>query len=173
MAGYKLMDSTGKPLGFVFPHQDLLVSMTEALKEQQLTAYIDLSEHLKNMSILAFDEKDFQSLERIEEVKAAFKKHINTVSVEKIDNCTIYNIENVNSEYFKNADLKIMCEYRFAGVIERICIAALRKTILRDQVPEAQTKIFYQPGRDIDLTIRGFNEYLEEKGFSPMDLEGV
>lgn len=171
MAGYKLMDSSGKPLGFVFPHQDILVSMTEALKDQQLTAYIDLVEHLKNMSILAFEEKDFLSLERIDEVKATFKKHINSVSVEKIDNSSIYNIQDVNSEYYKNADLKIMCEFRFAGVIERICIAALRKTILKDQVPEAQTRIFYKPERDIELTVRGFNDYLEEKGFKP--LEGV
>lgn len=140
-----------------------MISMTEALKNQEHIAYIDLVEHLKNMSILSFDKKDLDLLEKIEEITAAFKKHIDLTSKEKIDSSSIYTIENVNSIYNRNMDLKILCEFRFSGVIERICISALRKTIFRDQIPEAQgVSIFYDPERDIRQNIKNFNRVLEE-----------
>lgn len=162
MSAFKLIDGD-KPIVFMYPYQDLMISMTEALKNQEHIAYIDLVEHLKNMSILSFDKKDLDLLEKIDMIVASFKKHIDKTSKEKIDSSTIYSIENVSSIYNRNMDLKILCEFKFSGVIERICIAALRKTIFRDQVPEAQgISIFYEPERDIKLNIQGFNRILEE-----------
>ena len=162
MSAFKLIDGD-KPIVFMYPYQDLMISMTEALKNQEHIAYIDLVEHLKNMSILSFDKKDLDLLEKIDMIVASFKKHIDKTSKEKIDSSTIYSIENVSSIYNRNMDLKILCEFKFSGVIERICIAALRKTIFRDQVPEAQgISIFYEPERDIKLNIQSFNRILEE-----------
>lgn len=144
--------------------------MTEALKDGNLTAYIDLVEHLKNLSILAFDKKDFESIEKIDKVKSEFRRHIDKFSREKLENSTLYNIENVNNEFGTNANLKIMCEFKFSGVIERICIASLRKTILRDQVPEAQgVTVFYDSDRDMELCRKCFNAYLEEKEIPAME----
>lgn len=162
MSAFKLVDGS-KPIDFIYPYQDLMISMTEALKNQEHIAYIDLVGHLKNMSILSFDKKDLDFLEKIDEIVANFKKHINSTSKEKIDSSTIYSIENVSSIYNRNMDLKILCEFKFSGVIERMCIAALRKTIFRDQIPEAQgVSIFYEAERDIKLNIQSFNRVLEE-----------
>lgn len=162
MSAFKLVDGS-KPIDFIYPYQDLMISMTEALKNQEHIAYIDLVGHLKNMSILSFDKKDLDFLEKIDEIVANFKKHINFTSKEKIDSSTIYSIENVSSIYNRNMDLKILCEFKFSGVIERMCIAALRKTIFRDQIPEAQgVSIFYEAERDIKLNIQSFNRILEE-----------
>jgi len=162
MSAFKFIDGN-KPIVFMYPYQDIMISMTEALKNQEHIAYIDLVEHLKNMSILSFDKKDLYLLEKIEEIVASFKKHVDKTSKDKIDSSTIYTIENVNSIYNRNMDLKILCEFKFSGVIERICISALRKTIFRDQIPEAQgVSIFYDPERDITLNIQSFNRTLEE-----------
>lgn len=162
MSAYKFVDGS-KPIGFMYPYQDIMISMTEALKNQEHVAYIDLVEHLKNMSILSFEKKDLDLLEKIDNITSTFRKHIDRSSKEKIDSSTIYTIENVNSIYNRNMDLKVLCEFKFSGVVERICIAALRKTIFRDQIPEAQgVTIFYDPERDIRLNIQGFNRVLEE-----------
>lgn len=162
MSAFKFVDGS-KPIVFMYPYQDIMISMTEALKNQEHIAYIDLVEHLKNMSILSFDKKDIDLLEKIDEIVANFKKHIDKTSKEKIDSSTIYSIENVSSIYNRNMDLKILCEFKFSGVVERICIAALRKTIFRDQIPEAQgISIYYEPERDIKQNIQSFNRILEE-----------
>lgn len=148
-----------------------MISMTEALKNQEHIAYIDLVEHLRNMSILSFDKKDLDLLEKIEEITATFKKHIDLTSKEKLESSSIYSIENVNSIYYRNMDLKILCEFKFSGVIERICISALRKTILREQIPEAQgVTIYYDPERDIRQNIKNFNWVLEESEIQPCEV---
>lgn len=170
ISAFKFVDGN-KQIGFLYPYQDILVSMTEALKNQEHIAYIDLVEHLRNMSILSFDKKDLDLLEKIEEITANFKKHIDTTSKEKIDGSSIYSIENVNSIYNRNMDLKILCEFKFSGVIERICISALRKTIFRDQIPEAQgVTIFYEPERDIRQNVKSFNHVLEESEIKPCEV---
>ncbi len=170
ISAFKFVEGN-KPIAFLYPYQDIMISMTEALKNQEHIAYIDLVEHLKNMSILAFDSKDLDLLEKIEEITANFKKHIDTTSKEKLDNSTIYTIENVNSIYNRNMDLKILCEFKFCGAIERICISALRKTIFRDQIPEAQgITIFYDPERDVKQNIKNFNRVLEENEINPCEV---
>lgn len=171
MSAFKFVDGN-KPIGFLYPYQDIIVSMTEALKNQEHVAYIDLVEHLKNMSILSFEKKDWDLLEKIEDITACFKIHIDRTSREKISDSTIYSIENVNSIYNRNMDLKILCEFRFSGVIERLCIAALRKTIFRDQIPDAQGgSIFYDPERDIRQSVRNFNRVLEESEIMPCEVK--
>ncbi|MDI9395798.1 MAG: hypothetical protein QM426_10490 [Euryarchaeota archaeon] len=168
---YKIVDGNGKQPVFIYPHQDILVKMTESLREGNLTAYIDLVEHLKNLSILAFDDNDFVNVEKVEKIKSEFRRHIDKFSREKLESSALYSVENVNSEYNQNASMKIMCEFKFAGIIERICITALRKTILRDQIPEAQgVTVYYKPDRDIKLNINYFNAYLEERGIQAMDV---
>jgi hypothetical protein len=170
MSAFKFVDGS-KPIEFTYPYQNIMISMTEALKNQEHIAYIDLVEHLKNMSILAFGEKDLDLLEKIEEVTACFKKHIDRTSKEKLDSSSIYTIENVNSIYNRNMDLKILCEFRFSGVVERICIAALRKTIFRDQIPEAQgVSIFYDPERDVKQVVKRVNMVLEECEIKPCEV---
>jgi hypothetical protein len=170
MSGYKFVDGS-KPIGFMYPYQDVMISMTEALKNQEHIAYIDLVQHLKNMSILSFDKKDICLLEKLEDVVYIFKKHIDMNSKEKIDNSQLYTIENVNSIYNRNVDLKIFCEYRFSGVIERICIAALRKTVMKDLIPDAQgVNIFYDPEQDLKQIIKSFNRVLEESDIQPCEV---
>lgn len=138
--------------------------MSEALKNNNLTAFIDMVEHLKNLSILAFDKKDFEAIERIDTIKSEFRKHIDAYSNKQLEESPLYSIQNINSVYDVNARLKELCEFKFSGIVERICISALRKTILREQVPEAQHSIFYDISRDIELNIKNFNSFLEEKG---------
>lgn len=161
MAGYKYLEGN-KEIGFIFPYQDIMVSMTEALRDSNLSAYIDLVSHFRNMSILSFDKKDLENLEKIDKIIVTFKTYIEEASKKKMENSTLYSIENINYMYEKNHILKNTCEFKFAGVVERICISALRKTVFKDQLPEAQTGIFYDPSRDIQITIQNFNSILEE-----------
>jgi hypothetical protein len=137
--------------------------MTEALREQDFNAYVDLVSHLRSLSILAFTEKDLESLEKIDSIILQKKKAVDKGFKNKLASSSLYIIENVNYAYYKGGELKTFIEYKFAGVIERVCISALRKTILREQVPEAQqTSIFYDPSRDIELNLNLVNEVLEE-----------
>lgn len=147
-----------------------MVSMTEALRDSNIHAYIDLVSHFRNMSILSFEQKDLDNLEKIDLIIAQFKKYIEIASNEKMQNSTLYSIENVNYTYEKKVQLKIICEFKFSGVIERICIAALRKTVFKDQIPEAQIGIFYDPTRDIQNTIKNFNSVLEENDLSGKEI---
>lgn len=168
MSAFKYIDGN-KSIGFVYPFQDLLVSMTEALQNQEYTAYIDLVSHLRNMSILAFDKKDMGSLEKIDELVIRIKKHVDMSLMQKVNSSELYRVETVNSAYLKGAELKIFCEYRFSYVIERICIYALRKTIFRDQVPETQQTVFYDAVRDINLTLERVNSVLAENEIKPYE----
>ena len=170
MSSFKYVDGN-KPIGFIYPFQDLLVSMTEALQNQEYTAYMDLVSHLRNMSILAFDSKDIESLEKIDELVIKVKKHIDLSLRERVDSSQLYQVETVNSSYLKGVELKIFCEYRFSCVIERVCIYALRKTIFRDQIPEAQQTVFYKAARDIDLTLERVNSVLVENEIKPYEVE--
>jgi len=170
MSSFKYVDGN-KPIGFIYPFQDLLISMTEALQNQEYTAYIDLVSHLRNMSILAFDAKDIESLEKIDELVIKVKKHIDLSLRERVDSSQLYQVETVNSSYLKGVELKIFCEYRFSCVIERVCIYALRKTIFRDQIPEAQQTVFYKAARDIDLTLERVNSVLVENEIKPYEVE--
>jgi hypothetical protein len=144
--------------------------MTEALKEQDFTAYIDLVSHLRSLSILAFDKKDLEHLEKIDILILKIKKHAEKALKTDLQNSIIYNIETANYTYFKIGELKTFIEYRFSGVIERVCISALRKTIFREQVPEAQNTIFYNPSRDIELSINLINGVFEEQDISPYEV---
>ena len=141
--------------------------MTEALKNQDFIAYIDLVSHLRSLSILAFDKKDIESLENIDSIILKNKKHVDKAFKCKLDNSCLFNIENTNYAIYKAGELKTFIEYKFSGVIERVCISALRKTIFREQVPEAQSSIFYDASRDIELCIELINEVLEEHDISP------
>jgi len=170
MSSFKYVDGN-KPIGFIYPFQDLLVSMTEALQNQEYTAYMDLVSHLRNMSILAFDSKDIESLEKIDELVIEVKKHIDLSMRKRVDSSQLYLVETVNSSYLKGVELKIFCEYRFSCVIERVCIYALRKTIFRDQIPEAQQTVFYKAARDIDLTLERVNSVLVENEIKPYEVE--
>lgn len=162
MAAYKFIDGN-RQIGFLYPYQDLLVSMTEALKDQNLIAYIDLVTHLRNMSILAFDKNDLENLERVDGIITGVKRHIDRHSNGKLTDSRIFRMEEINYERVRNMNLKIFCEHKFSGVIERICIASLRKTIFREQIPEAQNgRIFYDPARDIENAIKQVNCILEE-----------
>ncbi|WP_292378370.1 hypothetical protein [Methanosarcina sp. UBA289] len=169
MSAFKYVDGN-KSIGFVYPFQDLLVSMTEALQNQEYTAYIDLVSHLRNMSILAFDKKDIESLEKIDELVIRIKKHVDMSLRQKVNSSELYQVETVNSAYLKGVELKIFCEYRFSYVIERICIYALRKTIFRDQIPEAQQSVFYEASRDISLTLERVNSVLAENEIKPYEV---
>jgi hypothetical protein len=169
MSSFKYVDGN-KPIGFIYPFQDLLVSMTEALQNQEYTAYIDLVSHLRNMSILAFDAKDIESLEKIDELVIKVKKHIDLSLRKRVDSSQLYQVETVNSSYLKGVELKIFCEYRFSYVIERVCIYALRKTIFRDQIPEAQQTVFYKAARDIELTMERVNSVLVENEIKPYEV---
>ena len=169
MSSFKYVDGN-KPIGFIYPFQDLLVSMTEALQNQEYTAYIDLVSHLRNMSILAFDAKDIESLEKIDDLVIKVKKHIDLSLRKRVDSSQLYQVETVNSSYLKGVELKIFCEYRFSYVIERVCIYALRKTIFRDQIPEAQQTVFYKAARDIDLTLERINSVLAENEIKPYEV---
>ncbi|WP_288959390.1 hypothetical protein [uncultured Aminobacterium sp.] len=159
-----------KNIGFVYPFQDLLVSMTEALQNQEYIAYIELVSHFRNMSILAFDKKDIESLEKIDELIIKIKKHIDICLKIEVDSSRLYQVETVNSAYLKGVELKIFCEYRFSHMIERICIYALRKTIFRDQIPETQQTVFYDAARDISLTLERVNSVLMEKEIKPYEV---
>lgn len=170
MSSFKYMDGS-KPIGFVYPFQDLLTSMTEALKEQNFTAYVDLVSHLRNMSILAFDKKDIESLEKIDEICIKCKKHIDVSLRGNLDKASLYNVEDVNSVNYRVHELKTFCEYRFSGVVERICIYALRKTILREQVPEAQSGVYYESQRDIMLTMTLINSVFESSEIKPCEVK--
>lgn len=170
MSAFKYVDGN-KPIGFIYPFQDLLVSMTEALQNQEYTAYIDLVSHLRNMSILAFDKKDIESLEKIDELVILIKKHVDLSMRQKVNSSELYQVETVNSAYLKGVELKIFCEYRFSYVIERICIYSLRKTIFRDQVPEAQQTVFYEASRDISLTLERVNSVLLENEIKPYEVK--
>lgn len=144
--------------------------MTEALKNQDFVAYIDLVSHLRSLSILAFDKKDLENLENIDNLILKIKKHAEKALKTNMNNSSLYKIETANYIYFKIGELKTLIEYRFSGVIERICISALRKTIFREQVPEAQTSIFYDPSRDIELNLILINGIFEEQDISPYEL---
>ncbi|AKB47400.1 hypothetical protein MSKOL_1623 [Methanosarcina sp. Kolksee] len=170
MSSFKYVDGN-KPMGVIYPFQDLLVSMTEALQNQEYTAYIDLVSHLRNMSILAFDTKDIESLEKIDELVIKVKKHIDVSLRKRVDSSQLYQVETVNSSYLKGVELKIFCEYRFSYVIERVCIYALRKTIFRDQIPEAQQTVYYKAARDIELTLERVNSVLVENEIKPYEVE--
>lgn len=169
MSSFKYVDGN-KPIGVIYPFQDLLVSMTEALQNQEYTAYIDLVSHLRNMSILAFDSKDIESLEKIDDLVIKVKKHIDLSLRKRVDSSQLYQVETVNSSYLKGVELKIFCEYRFSYVIERVCIYALRKTIFRDQIPEAQQTVFYKAARDIELTMERVNSVLAENEIKPYEV---
>jgi hypothetical protein len=169
MPAYKFVDGN-KDISFIYPYQDIMVSMTDALKEGDILAYIDLVKHFRNMSLLAFNDKDFSNLERIDTIIAIFQKYISKASFNKMNTAELYSIENVNHAYEKNYEFKIICEYRFSGVMERICIAALRKTVFKDQLPEAQNSIYYDPSRDIELTIKNFNSILEENDILGLEI---
>lgn len=144
--------------------------MTQALKDQDFTAYIDLVSHLRSLSILAFDKKDIESLEKIDILILKNKKNVDISLKKKLDNSNLYNIETTNYVYYRGLELKTFIEYRFSGVIERICISSLRKTIFREQIPEAQSSIFYNASRDIELNIELINEVLEENEISPCEV---
>lgn len=166
MSGYKVINNE-QGVFFLGPYQDLLISMTGALKEQDYIGYVDLTHQLKNLAILAFEEKDFALLTEINRVIVVLKKHIDNASNEELNGSRLYQAERVDYEVSRNADMKIMCEYRFAGVIMRVCIAALRKTILITQVPNAQTDIFYDRNADLKECVSCFNEWLVEQGLKP------
>lgn len=170
MPAYKLMEGN-KEISFIYPYQDIMVSMTEALKNGDILAYIDLVRHFRNMSILAFTDKDLSNLERIDKIIAYFQKYIERANKNKMNSAELYTVENVNHTIEKIYELKIICEYRFSGVVERICIAALRKTVFKDQLPEAQINIFYDPSRDIELTIQNFNSLLEENDILGLEIK--
>ncbi|WP_048140532.1 hypothetical protein [Methanosarcina horonobensis] len=171
MSAYKFIDGS-KPISFMYPYQDIMISMTEALKNQEYISYIDLVGHLKNMAILSFDKKDIELLEKIENIVSNYKKYIDQTSKAKMNTSEIYSIENINSIYNRNIDLKILCEYRFSGIIERICIAALRKTILADMIPNAQSgNIYYESERDLRQVVAAYNRTLEENEISPLEVK--
>lgn len=170
MSSFKYIDGNSH-IGFIYPFQDLLVSMTEALENQEYTAYIDLVSHLRNMSILAFDKRDIESLEKIDELVIKIKKHVDVVLKQKVNSSELYQVETVNSAYLKGVELKVFCEYRFSYVIERICIYALRKTIFKDQIPEAQQTVFYEAARDICLTLERVNSVLVENEIKPYEVK--
>ncbi len=103
-------------------------------------------------------KKDIELLEKIENIVSNYKKYIDQTSKAKMNTSEIYSIENINSIYNRNIDLKILCEYRFSGIIERICIAALRKTILADMIPNAQSgNIYYESERDLRQVVAAYN----------------
>lgn len=141
--------------------------MTEALKNQDFIAYIDLVSHLRSLSILAFDQKDIEHLESIDRIILSYKKSVEASFKNKLNNSSLYNIENMNYAHYRGGELKTFIEYRFSGVVERVCIAALRKTVLREQIPEAQTGIFYDASRDIELTKEIIKGVLGENDISP------
>lgn len=166
MSSYKVIDNE-RGVYFLGPYQDLLISMTDALKRQDYIGYIDLTHQLKNLAILAFEEADFKILTEINRISVIFKKHIDSASNKEIEGSRLYQAERVDYEYSRNADIKIMCEYRFSGVIMRVCVAALRKTIFLTQVPSAQTDIYYDRVADLKECVACFNEYLIDQGLQP------
>lgn len=170
MVAYKFFDNN-QQLNFSYPYQDIIMKLTEALRDQNLSAYIDLVSHFRNMSILAFDEKDLKNLERIDRIKIEFKKYIEAAAKRKMEDSSLYSIENINFMYEKNLELKNVCDFSFSSVVERICISALRRTVFKDHIPEAQTKIYYDPSRDIELAIQDFNFLLEENEICKLEIK--
>lgn len=170
MSSYKVIDNE-KGVFFLGPYQDLLISMTDTLKKQDYIGYIDLVHQLKNLAILAFEKKDFEILSEINRIIVVFKKHIDKASNEEIAGSRLYQAERVDYEFSRNVDLKIVCEYRFSGVVMRVCVAALRKTIFLTQVPNAQTDIFYDRVADLKECVSCFNEWLIDQGLKPCAVE--
>ena len=149
-----------------------MVSMTDALKRQDYIGYIDLTHQLKNLSVLAFEEKDFAISTEINRINVVFRKHIDSESYACIKGSRLYKAENVDYERERNADLKVLCEYRLSGVLMRLCVNALRKTILREQVPDAQSgTTYYKPVNDLKEVVSCYNEYLQEQGIPACAVE--
>lgn len=170
MSSYKVINNENGVF-FLGPYQDLLISMTDTLKKQDYIGYMDLVHQLRNLAILAFEKRDFEILSEMNRIIVVFKKHIDYVSKEKIDGSRLYQAERVDYELSRNADLKIFCEYRFAGVMMRVCVAALRKTIFLTQVPNAQIDIFYDGIADLKECVACFNEWLIDQGITPCEVE--
>ena len=145
--------------------------MSEALQAQNYIAYIDLVTHLKNLSILSFDSSTVDLIEKVEDTSALFCSHIDNEINAKLKTSEVYAVEEVSEMRTLSSDLKLSCEYRFSGVIERICIASLRKTVFRDLIPEAQgITIFYDSLRDFNHTVKNFNRFLISLKISPCEV---
>ncbi|MCQ1534836.1 hypothetical protein FTO70_03845 [Methanosarcina sp. KYL-1] len=171
MTGYKVVDGNNQ-FDFNYPYQDLMIKLTESLKNQDYISYIDIVGHLKNMSILAFDEKDLECIEKLESIARTFKRHIDGITQAELKNSELYRRDFQNSVYSRGLDLKVCIEYQFSCVIERICISALRKTIFKMQVPSGQDgTIYYDINKDVTQTVEHINAYFEEIGLLPVKEE--
>lgn len=160
-----------KNFTLVYPFQDVLMKMTESLKNQDYLEYIDLVEHLRNMTILTFSKEDVENIAKIEDIVEDVKQHIDMSFKQKVSSSDLYRVEEVNTATLRSAELRRYCEFLFSEVIERICIHALRKTIFNAQVRSSQQADVFDAEFDIKRTIKKANGALRLYGIAPFEVK--
>lgn len=163
-----MLDSN-ESLGFSYPYQDLLVKMSSALENQEYASYVALTTHLRNMSILAFDQTDVNNLMKIDKLGMEYKKHIDQTIVGQLAQNPLYMMENTRDGESKNYRLRAFVDYTFAGVIERICIYGLRKTVFKSHVTGNHDNVCYDSSQDILIATEHINEVLVLEGVPPFE----
>lgn len=167
MSSYDVFSGDNK-IGFIYPYQDLLVKMSSAAETQNYTAYVDLVAHLRNMCILSFDKQEAAGIRRVVRLMEALKRHVEKDYKARGANREIRYVEKEAEDSFNSHNLKVFCDYCLSGVIERICIFSLRRTIFKDQaLKEANSSYF--PSEDIDFALESINRVLEEFGIKKFE----
>ncbi len=154
----------------IYPFQDVLMKMTECLRNQEYAEYVDLVEHLRNMTILTFVKEDVENIAKIEDVVEGLKLHIDTCFKQKLSDATLYRVEDANKANWDRAQLKGYCEFLFYEVIERICIHALRKSIFSGQVRSSQQSDVFDAVYDCKRTLKKANGVLKSCGVAPFEV---
>lgn len=155
----------------VYPFQDVLMKMTESLRNQDYSEYIDLVEHLRNMTILTFSKEDVKNIAFVEDIVEDIKQYIDDWFKQKVSNSDLYRVEDVNTAALRSAELRKYCEFLFSEVIERICIHALRKTIFNAQVRSSQQSDVFDAEFDIKRTLKKTNGVFKMYGIAPFEVK--
>lgn len=158
-----------KNFTLVYPFQDVLMKATESMKNQDYLEYIDIVEHLRNMTILTFSKEDVNNIARIEDVIEDIKQHIDMSFKQNVSSSSLYRVEEVNTAALKSAELRRYCEFLFFEVIERICIHSLRKTLFNAQVRSSQQSDVFDAGFDITRTVKKMNGVFRLYGIAPFE----
>jgi len=145
---------------FFEPYRDLFFKMSDAVSRRDYSAYINLVEHLENMAILALTDEEQKNIREIRETKREFVKALNKNIHEANSSQTIIKKDFSRAQGAMGNTLRLdYIEYPLTRVIERVCIHALKRTVLKTQVSPEVSYCFKD---DLAETLEDMDFYLPD-----------
>lgn len=144
--------------------QDLFIQMNNQLVEKDYIGYINLVEHLENLSVLSLNKIEFDFIRNVRKMQREYIEALNASIDQRTSNQTIQRQDtNKNAANNKNAIRQYYIEYPLTRIIERICIHSLKRSVLRSS---SAVQVEYSIKEDVAASCEDIAYYLDNFGVS-------